>query len=64
MLIKLVTQLNKILYNVHEQYNSFLGNVVLVDDIIPKKGVLLFLCSKEAKTQVNKGFLAAIAAKS
>lgn len=27
------------------------------------KGVLLFLYAKEAKTQVNKGFLAAIAAK-
>ena len=28
-----------------------------------KEGVLLFLYAKEAKTQVNKGFLAAIAAK-
>ncbi len=44
LLIKLVTQLDKILYNVHEQYNSFLGNVVLVDDIIPKRGgIALFI---------------------
>ena len=59
LLIKLVTQLDKILYNVHEQYNSFLGNVVLVDDIIPKRGgIALFICKRgenPSKQRISSG---------
>ena len=63
MLIELMTQLDKILYNVHEQYDSFPGMLVWRLTLYQKKGVLLFLCSKEPETQVNKRILAAVAAK-
>ena len=63
LLIELIAQLNKILYNVHEQYNSFLGNVVLVDDIIPEKGGIALFMYKRAENPGKKRFHAAAAAK-
>ena len=48
LLKKLIAQLNKILYNVHEQYNSFFVNVGLAINIIhEKRGYCSFYVKKE-----------------